>query len=85
MTKAKWIAATLVIAVPLIAMAESSLDDGPDVVSYDEARRKALESFERAYVTDVLARAENSVAAAAKLAGIHRGYLYRLIDRYRLR
>jgi two-component system, NtrC family, response regulator GlrR len=58
---------------------------GPDVVLYEEARRKALESFERGYVADILARADNSVASAAKLAGIHRGYLYRLIERYRLR
>jgi DNA-binding NtrC family response regulator len=55
------------------------------VVAYEEARRKALEAFERAYVADLLDRAGGSVAAAAKLAGIHRGYLYRLIDRYQLR
>jgi two-component system, NtrC family, response regulator GlrR len=55
------------------------------IVPYEEARRRALEAFERGYVADVLARSGDSVAAAAKAAGIHRGYLYRLIERYQLR
>src|SRR5262249_14754791 len=52
---------------------------------YEEARRHAIEDFERHYVADLLARSHDSVAAAAKAAGIHRGYLYKLIERYKLR
>jgi two-component system, NtrC family, response regulator GlrR len=65
-----------------------TLDGAPPAaaaVPYEEARRRALEAFERSYVADALARSGDSVAAAAKAAGIHRGHLYRLIDRYQLR
>jgi two-component system, NtrC family, response regulator GlrR len=66
--------------LPAAAVAQSS-----GVAPYEEARRHAIEAFERTYIADLLARSNNSVAAAAKAAGIHRGYLYRLIDRYQLR
>jgi two-component system response regulator GlrR len=52
---------------------------------YEVARRQALDEFERAYVTGLLARAEGKVAIAARDAGVNRAYLYRLLRRHGLR
>ncbi|MEZ4404762.1 MAG: sigma 54-interacting transcriptional regulator [Kofleriaceae bacterium] len=52
---------------------------------YDEARRHALEAFERGYVTRLLAACDGQVARAAREAGMNRAYLYRLIERYDLK
>jgi two-component system, NtrC family, response regulator GlrR len=51
---------------------------------YEAARRHAIEAFERDYVANLLARTD-SVSAAAREAGIHRAYLYKLIERYQLK
>ncbi|MBI2897753.1 MAG: sigma 54-dependent Fis family transcriptional regulator [Deltaproteobacteria bacterium] len=50
-----------------------------------EARRRAMESFERAYVIEVLGRCNGNVTRAAQDAGVSRQFLTRLIARYRLR
>ncbi len=52
---------------------------------YEVARRQALDEFERAYVTGLLARADGKVATAARDAGVNRAYLYRLLRRHGLR
>jgi transcriptional regulator with GAF, ATPase, and Fis domain len=54
-------------------------------VPYEVARRQALDAFERAYVTKLLATAEGSVTAAARAAGLNRAYMYRLVRRHGLR
>jgi DNA-binding NtrC family response regulator len=51
---------------------------------YEEARRIALEQFERAYLAALLEEHRGSVAEAARAAGLHRGSLYRLLQRHRL-
>jgi DNA-binding NtrC family response regulator len=50
---------------------------------YREARERALDAFERAYVRDLLARHQGNVTAAAQTAEMNRGYLYRLISRHK--
>jgi transcriptional regulator with PAS, ATPase and Fis domain len=50
-----------------------------------EARRRAIESFERSYVVEVLSRCGGNVTRAAQEAGVSRQFLTRLIARYRLR
>jgi two-component system, NtrC family, response regulator GlrR len=50
-------------------------------VPYEEARRRALASFEREYLAALLARHGGKVAAAAEAAGVDRTYLYRLMRR----
>jgi two-component system response regulator GlrR len=52
-------------------------------VPYAEARRRALDAFERAYVSDLLARHGGNVSRAATAAGIDRVYLYKLLKRHR--
>jgi transcriptional regulator with PAS, ATPase and Fis domain len=46
-----------------------------------EARRRALDDFERAYVPRVLARAGGVVAKAAEMAGVARPSFYRMLER----
>jgi DNA-binding NtrC family response regulator len=52
-------------------------------VPWPEARRRALESFERSYVDALLAAHGGNVSRAAKAAGIDRVYLHRLMRRAR--
>ncbi|MBK6690050.1 MAG: sigma 54-interacting transcriptional regulator [Deltaproteobacteria bacterium] len=50
---------------------------------YHEARRVALERFERSYLPAVLTRAGGVVAKAAELAEVARPSFYRMLDRIR--
>jgi DNA-binding NtrC family response regulator len=54
-------------------------------LSYDEARRRALDQFERRYIEGLLRLHHGKVAAAARAAGIDRVYLYRLMRRHGLK
>jgi two-component system, NtrC family, response regulator GlrR len=53
-------------------------------VGYAEARRRAIEGFERGYVAALLRRHDGNVARAAEACGLNRVYLYRLIQRHQL-
>jgi transcriptional regulator with GAF, ATPase, and Fis domain len=58
----------------------------PDAsLPYEVARRQAIDSFERTYVTALLAQNADNVAAAARAAGVNRAYLHRLLRRHGLR
>src|SRR5262249_35884788 len=65
--------------VPLGGM--STQREGIDAaeLSYEEARRQALATFEQQYLTSLLARHQGKVAQAAREAGVDRVYLYRLM------
>jgi two-component system, NtrC family, response regulator GlrR len=52
---------------------------------YELARRQALDAFERTYLMRLLERTQDNVAAAARSAGVNRGYLYRMLGRHGLR
>jgi len=52
-------------------------------VPYAEARRRALDAFERTYVADLVARHGGNVSKAASAAAIDRVYLYKLLKRHR--
>jgi DNA-binding NtrC family response regulator len=54
-------------------------------LAYEEARRRAVAEFERAYVEALLAKHGGKVALAARAAGIDRVYLYRLMRRHGVR
>ena len=51
---------------------------------YKQARSQMIEAFEREYVKGLLDRYENNVSKAARVAGIDRVYLHRLIRKYEL-
>jgi transcriptional regulator of acetoin/glycerol metabolism len=63
------------VAAPVAPAADPSLP-------YAEARRRALEGFERAYLRALLDAHGGKVALAARAAGIDRVYLYRLMRRH---
>ncbi|HEX9104533.1 MAG TPA: sigma-54 dependent transcriptional regulator, partial [Polyangia bacterium] len=51
-------------------------------LAYAEARRRALDSFERGYAEALLREHNGKVAAAAAAAGMDRVYLYRILRRH---
>ncbi len=50
---------------------------------YHEAKRRALEAFDRAYLPAVLSRADGVVSKAAELAGVPRTSFHRMLARAR--
>jgi two-component system, NtrC family, response regulator GlrR len=54
-------------------------------VELPEARRRALDAFERRYLEELLSRHGGKVAAAARAAGVARVYLYRLLGKHGLK
>jgi DNA-binding NtrC family response regulator len=50
-------------------------------VPYNEAKEAVQNRFDRAYFADLLRRAENNMSQAARLAGLERKHLYRLLER----
>ena len=57
----------------------------PQTLPLPVARERAQTTFERAYLVDVLARASGSVTQGAKLAGVSRQFLQRLLQKHGLR
>ena len=53
--------------------------------TYAEARKRALDAFERSYLASLLARHGGKVAQAAEEAGVDRVHLYRLMRRHGVR
>jgi transcriptional regulator with GAF, ATPase, and Fis domain len=53
----------------------------PTDIPFAVAREAELREFERRYVTELLARCNGDVAAAARKAGLHRSNLYRMMQR----
>jgi DNA-binding NtrC family response regulator len=53
-------------------------------LDYKEARRQAIEAFERAYLADLLRQAKGNLSAAARAAGIDRKHLRDLLKKYAL-
>lgn len=59
----------------------SAPSDDLSLLPLHEARRRALDTFEQAYIPRVLARAGGVVARAADLAGVARPSFYRILER----
>ena len=67
---------------PRIARQETApTEPGAEELPFAEAKRRAVERFERAYLEGVLARSP-SVSAAARAAGLDRANLRRLLRRH---
>jgi DNA-binding NtrC family response regulator len=50
---------------------------------YHEARRRALDVFERDYVQDIIKQADGVIVRAAEMAGVSRPTFYRMLQRVR--
>jgi DNA-binding NtrC family response regulator len=59
--------------------------DGPGLVPLSEARTRAGDAFERAYLEEALERADGNLSRAAELAGVSRQLITRLAARHGLR
>ena len=53
-------------------------------LSYHEARERVVAQFERRYIEELVAAAEGNMSKAARLAGVDRTTLYRLLERHGL-
>jgi DNA-binding NtrC family response regulator len=64
---------------------KTAISEGTYSLALTAARQRVVESFEREYLTRLLARNGGSVAKAATDAEIDRVYLYRLLRKYGLK
>lgn len=48
---------------------------------FNEAKERVISQFERAYLVDLLRRADNNMSQAARLAGLERKHLYKVLER----
>ncbi len=71
----------MVLDAPLAVGAEASEHEAPTVV-FADARQRALDAFERRYLTELLERFDGHVAEAASAAKVHRVHFYRLLRRH---
>jgi two-component system response regulator GlrR len=71
------VASAAPVAATMIAEAAA---DG--VLPYAEARQRALAMFERDYVAELLVAADGCISQAARLAGLNRTYVHRLVARH---
>ncbi len=53
-----------------------------DDLTLPEARRRALDDFERAFVASLMIRHGGKVDLVARAAGVHRSYIYRILQRH---
>lgn len=70
--------------MPVFVRAESEAESEPLAradVPYHEAKDALIERFERAYCTDLLRRAGGNLSKAARIAGLERKYLYKILER----
>ncbi len=63
---------------------ETTLAPAADVGPYHPARERLLARFETQYLTWLIARATGNMSEAARIAGVDRTTLYRLLDRHGL-
>lgn len=68
------------------ASGETRLPSGEDLLqeSYHVARDRVIAEFERRYLTELVKAADGNMSKAARLAGVDRTTLYRLMERHGL-
>jgi DNA-binding NtrC family response regulator len=76
------------LVLPESALAPAPREPRPAIdldMPFLQARRRLVQEFERAYLSELLARNDGRPGAAAQAAGIDRVYLYRLLRKHGLR
>lgn len=74
--------------MPILVGASFASQNEPSATAdrpFTEAKAELTERFERAYLRDLLARHGENLTQAARVAGIERKHLYRLLDKHGLR
>jgi DNA-binding NtrC family response regulator len=61
-----------------------TFDESPNLESYHPARERALAAFETQYLARVIHQAGGNMSEAARIAGVDRTTLYRLMERHEL-
>jgi len=56
--------------------------EGKPFPDYHTAKQAALETFEKDYLTLLFALVSDNISEAARIAGVERGTLYRLMERH---
>jgi transcriptional regulator with GAF, ATPase, and Fis domain len=71
---------------PAVSEEAERRPSNPDVLElpFKEAKAALVESFERDYLTALLARHKGNISRAAAEAGIDRNYIHRLVKKYGL-
>ncbi len=64
---------------------DGDTEDGLFARPYKDARRKAIDSFNIKYITNILNKTNGNVTYAAKESGIERQYLQRMLKRYNIK
>ena len=76
-------------ALPFLLRPAKGADEEPGLgrldVPYHDAKAALLERFEREYCSSLVRRAGGNLSEAARLAGIERKYLYKLLEKHGLR
>jgi DNA-binding NtrC family response regulator len=65
-------------------IADVSLVPGAPTAAYHETRERVMARFEKDYLTQVLQETQGNVSEAARVAGVNRATLYRLLERHGL-
>jgi DNA-binding NtrC family response regulator len=75
------------LGFPLEQTAETSVEltNGLDQMPLTAAKNELVARFEQSYVTKLLERTKGNVAEAARISGVNRATLFRMIRRYGLR
>jgi len=63
---------------------ESSDDEDLSELSYNEAKKRVLNNFNRAYIADLLKKSEQNLTVAAEKAGMDRSNFKKIIKKYGL-
>jgi len=63
---------------------DASLAPGSPTRAYHETRERVMARFEKDYLTQVLQETQGNVSEAARVAGVNRATLYRLLERHGL-
>jgi len=63
---------------------DASLVPGAPTAAYHETRERVMARFEKDYLTQILQETQGNVSEAARVAGVNRATLYRLLERHGL-
>ena len=72
--------------LPLLTEIEETVqsEEADTAASFQEAKRRVVDSFERRYLEDALSRNKGNIAAAARASGKHRRAFFELMRRHGL-